>query len=254
MLIDVYSSAGSKVKSLELPATLFGEEVNWGLMHQAVVRQQNNRRQGSSAHVKTRGEVAGSTKKLFSQKHTGNARRGPIRSPLMRGGGKAFGPRNDRNFERDMPKKMRHAALRSCLSAIASKGAVIGLDGYPDDVKTKTMSALLKKLPVELGRNVLIVTNGASKSVALSSRNIKNVTTVSAGYLNPESVLNARHVIFMVDAIDKANELFGKKETSAKISKKAMATKNERIEKSEKIQKNEKKSAPRKKAASKKSL
>lgn len=253
MQIDVYSAAGSKVKSLELPATLFSDEVNWGLMHQAVVRQQGNRRQGTTAHVKTRGEVQGSTKKLFSQKHTGNARRGAVRSPLLRGGGKTFGPRNDRNFTKDMPKKMRHAAIRSCLSAVAGKGSVIALESYPEDVKTKTMAALLKKLPVEFGRKVLIVTNGEHNSVEMSARNIKSVTTVSAGYLNPESILNSRHVVFMVDAIEKANEIFGKKEVSAKISKKAVkAATVKNVDKEAKVSK-VKKPATKKKTSTKKS-
>lgn len=207
MNIDVYSATGEKVSTHDLPATLFSAAVNEGLMHQAVVRQQSNRRQ-SPAHVKTRGEVEGSTRKLFSQKHTGRARRGSVRSPLLRGGGKAFGPRNDRNFEKHMPRKMRRAAIRSCLSLQAQRGAILGLQSFPEAIQTKSVAELLRKLPVEQGRAVLIVTDGAHRSLSLSARNIPFVKTIQAAYLNPEDVLHARHVLFLIDAIDAAERLF----------------------------------------------
>src|SRR3990167_1904920 len=110
MKIDVYSATGAKKGSLDLPATLFEAAINQGLMHQAVVMQQSNRRR-PIAHAKNRGEVIGSTKKMFAQKGTGRARRGPLRSPLLRGGGKAFGPRSNRNYHKDMPKTMRRGAV-----------------------------------------------------------------------------------------------------------------------------------------------
>lgn len=218
MKIDIFSSTGAKAKQMDLPASLFEAPVNWGLMHQAVVRQQNNRRQ-SAAHVKTRGEVQGSTRKLFAQKGTGQARRGPVRSPVLRGGGKAFGPRNEKNFVTDMPRKMRHAALRSCLSLQCQQGRILGLEAVPEGIKTKTMVALLKKMPIEHGRKVLIVSAGAEKSLVLSVRNIPEVTAVTASYLNPESVLNARAIIFTVEAIDVADKMFGKKQLAHKASK-----------------------------------
>ncbi len=222
MQIDVYSAAGSKVKTLDLPEALFGAPVNWGLMHQALVLQQANRRQGSTAHVKTRGEVSGSTRKIVAQKHTGGARHGNIRNPLMRGGGKIFGPRNNKNYTKDMPQKMRHAALRSALTVQAEKKAIMGLENYPEAIKTKTMTDLLKKMPVELGRRILVVTPGAHKGVQLSARNIERVKTVQAAYLNVEDILNARHLIFVGDAVEQANTVFGKKtEKKVKVPKEA---------------------------------
>ena len=215
MTIDIFSPAGSKVKTMELPASLFGAEVNHGLMHQMVTLQQSNRRQ-SPAHVKTRGEVSGSTRKIVAQKHTGSARHGNIRNPLMRGGGKNFGPRNDKNYIKHMPQKMRQAALRSALTLQAGKNAILGLENYPETIKTKTIHDLLKKLPVDLGRRIVFVTAGAHKSLHLSARNIEGVKTVSAAYLNLEDVLNARHLIFMVDAIGQAESIFGKKEGGKK--------------------------------------
>ncbi len=219
MPATIYSSDGQKQGTLELPAVLFSAPINWGLMHQYLVLQQSNRRQ-SAAHVKTRGEVQGSTKKLFSQKHTGRARRGPVRSPLLRGGGKTFGPRNDRNFTKDMPQKMRHAALRSCLSLQAQKDAILVLEGYSDAVKTKEMVGLLKKLPVELGRKVLFVLPGAMRGLSLSARNLPGVKALDARYLNPEDILSARHVIFLKDAIEIAEKIFGKKEAKETREKK----------------------------------
>src|SRR3989344_4642016 len=209
MTIDLFSSTGTKVKTMELPSSLFHAPGNWGLMHQAVLPQQANGRQ-SAAHVKTRGEVQGSTRKMFTQKHTGRARRGPVRSPLLRGGGKTFGPRNTQNYVTRMPKKMRHAALRSCLAVQAGNGAILALESYPDTVKTKTLATLLQKLPLQHGRRILLVSSSRHSSLLLSARNIPTVKTVQAGYLNPEDILNSRHIIFLVDALSEADKMFGK--------------------------------------------
>jgi large subunit ribosomal protein L4 len=207
MKIDVYTATGTKKGSVELPAGLFEAPINKGLMHLALIRQQSNRRH-SIAHVKHRGEIVGSTKKMFQQKGTGRARRGAIRSPLLRGGGKAFGPRNESNFFKDMPKKMRRAALFSCLSLRAKEGAVLGLENYPDDVKTKAFMALLKKLPVEFGRRITVVLPAHHRGLELSARNVPRVKTILAQYLNPEDILGSQRVIFLVEAIKVAEDTF----------------------------------------------
>ena len=256
MTIDVFSATGQKGKQLELPASLFGADVNYGLMHQAVVRQQSGRRQ-SPAHVLTRSEVSGSTKKLFTQKHTGRARRGDSRSPSLRGGGKAFGPRNVKNYEKDMPKKMRQAALRSCLSLQAGTGTIIGLESFGDAIKTKTLVTLLGKMAIKEVRNVLIVSKGVSKPLVLSARNVPGVTVVPASYLNPEAVLHARHLVFLTDAIEEADRIFGKKHVTANTgkTKESAGLKAEAPKKKAKAPAAEKKAKPvaKKKAASKKS-
>lgn len=251
MTIDVYSSAGQKGKQLTLPESLFGQDVNYGLMHQAVVRQQSGRRQ-SPAHVLTRSEVNGSTKKLFTQKHTGRARRGDIRSPTLRGGSKAFGPRNEKNYSKDMPKKMRHAAIRSCLSLQAKQGTILGLESFGDAVKTKTLVTLLGKMSITNVRNVLIVSKGVVKPLVLSARNVPGVTVVPASYLNPEAVLHARTIVFLTDAIDEANAMFGKKHVEAKTGK-APAKKEAKAESAPKKKAPAKKPAATKAASSKKS-
>ncbi len=212
MKMDVYTATGTKKGSLELPSKLFEAPINRGLMHLVLVRQLSNRRM-PIAHVKHRGEVAGSTKKLFQQKGTGRARRGPIRSPLLRGGGKAFGPRNEANFTKNMPKKMRRAALFSCLSMRAKEGAVIRLESYPDEVKTKSLLTLLKKLPVTLGRRIVIVLARQHRALELSARNIPRVKTLYVSYLNPEDLLGAKNIIFLVDAVKAAEDTFAKTES-----------------------------------------
>lgn len=224
MKIDIYAASGTKSGSIDLPSALFEAPIKQGLMHLALMRQQSNRRH-PIAHVKTRGEVVGSTKKLFQQKGTGNARRGPIRSPVMRGGGKAFGPRNTANFQKDMPKKMRRAALFSCLSLKAKEGSIVGLESYPDTVKTKALSELLTKMKMELGRRIVIVLPAKHKGIELSARNIPRVKTITAPYLNPEDLLLAKHVIFLVDAIKVAEETFGRKEAKEGTETKTKSTK-----------------------------
>lgn len=251
MGIDVYSATGQKTGTKELPSVFMGR-INEGLMHQALMRQQGNRR-APIAHAKSRGEVVGSTKKMYDQKHTGRARRGPGRSPLLRGGGKAFGPKSVRNFETHMPLKMRHAAMASCLSFLAKNGRIVGLESYGDTVKTKTLSTMLKKMPVELGRRIVVVIPGAHKGMELSARNVPNLKTLQVSYLNPEDLLTARSVIFLTEAIDKAQEMLGGEKT--KRVKKAIAEKptKEKAEKPVKEKATTKKAPAKKKTTSKKS-
>jgi len=248
MTIDVFTSTGEKKGTAQLPAALFEAPVKMSLLHQAVVRQQSNRR-ASIAHSKTRSEIQGSTRKLFRQKGTGRARRGPIRSPLLKGGNKAFGPRNDSNFTKQLPKSMRRAALFGSLSLQAKRGAIIGLQDYPATIKTKQAFALLGKLPVEIGRPMLVVLPEKHAGLMLSMRNIPRVKAVLAAYLNPEDVLHARHIIFLVDALKKAEEIF----VAPRVKKIADVTKEEeRLAVSDKQSVSKKASSSTKKAPSKK--
>ena len=210
MIIDLYTPTGEKKGMLELPASLFGGKINVALMHRAVQMQQSSRRR-PLAHVKTRGEVRGSTRKLFQQKGTGRARRGPIRSPLLRGGGRTFGPRKDRNFKKNMPRMQRRQALLSSLAYVAKSGKVVGLTEYASAPKTKTFVALLSKLPVQKGRRILFVIPARMDALERGSRNVPGVRTILASYLNPEDLLSAHAVIFLVDALKKAEEVFGKR-------------------------------------------
>lgn len=218
MEVPVYSSTGEKKGSYSLPPTLFEQPINIGLMHQTVLLVQNSRRL-PIAHVKRRSEVRGSTRKLYAQKGTGRARRGDIRSPLLRGGGKSFGPRKERMFQKNMPRKMRRYALLSSLSLQAKKGAILGLESYPDSIKTKEAFIFLQKLPITLGRRILFVLPTKHQSLKLSVQNIPGVEVMLVSYLNPEAVLSARYIIFLVEAIRKAEEIFGKTQRTQKTQK-----------------------------------
>jgi large subunit ribosomal protein L4 len=224
MNIDVYTATGTKKGTATLPKGLFEAPVNEGLMHQAVVRAQSNKRK-SISFVKRRGDIRGSTRKLYQQKGTGRARRGSVRSPILRGGSKSFGPSKLANYVKEMPKKMRRASLFSALSAQAKAGTIIGLENYPDAIKTKDAIKMLEKMPVDLGRKILIVTAAHHPSLIKSVANISGVTPVMAQYLNPLDVLGSRHIIFLVDALKKSEEIFGgveqKKEEKAPVDKKA---------------------------------
>ena len=127
--VPVYNTVGEVVDHIEISEHVFGVPFNQALVHQAVVRQQANARQGT-ASTKTRSEVAGSTRKLFRQKGTGNARAGSRRSPLRRGVGITFGPK-PRSYRQAMPKKMRRLALRCMLSAKVTEGELRVVDQLP---------------------------------------------------------------------------------------------------------------------------
>lgn len=206
MKVDLYTQSGTKSGSLELPKEIFEVPFNKDLVHQALVRQLANSR-SPIAHVKTRGEVSGGGRKPFRQKGTGNARQGTIRAPHMRGGGAVFGPRNTRNFSKDMPKKQRRKALFSALSEKARQGEIIGLEEYKAEApKTKDFAALLKKLPVE--RNALVVLPGKDESVQKSASNLPNVKTILANYLNIHDLQKYRTIVIMKDAVKKLEETF----------------------------------------------
>ena len=206
MKIDLYTQAGTKGGSLELPPEIFGKKFNKDLVHQALIRQLANRRV-AIAHTKTRAEVRGGGRKPFRQKGTGNARQGTIRAPHMRGGGVVFGPRNDRNFAKNMPKKQRRAALFSALSLKATEGRIIGLKEYKTEApNTKTLKNLLDKLKIE--RNVLIVTADKNKELALSASNLPNAKVILAGYVNIHDLQKYRTVLLLEDSVEKLKELF----------------------------------------------
>ena len=206
MKVDLYTQSGTKSGSLDLPKEIFEVPFNKDLVHQALLRQLSNARK-NIAHTKTRGEVSGGGRKPFRQKGTGNARQGTIRAPHMRGGGVVFGPRNNRNFTKDMPKKQRRKALFSALSEKARAGEVIGLDKYEAKApKTKEFAELLTKLPVE--RNALVVIPEKDQVIQKSSSNLSNVKTVLASYLNIHDLQKYRTVVILKDAVKALEDTF----------------------------------------------
>ncbi|MBD3330400.1 50S ribosomal protein L4 [Candidatus Peregrinibacteria bacterium] len=206
MKVDLYTQSGEKNGSLTLPKEIFEVKYNEDLIHQALIRQLANKRV-AIAHTKTKGEVRGGGRKPFRQKGTGRARQGSIRSPHMKGGGVTFGPRNDRNFCKNMPKKQRRAALFSALSYKAKNNAIIGLEGFNADApKTKEFNEMLKKLPIE--RNTLIVIPEKNAVIQKSSSNLPNAKTILAPYLNIHDLQKYRTIVIFKDAVDKLKETF----------------------------------------------
>lgn len=206
MKITLYSQKGEMTGEIELPKEIFEVPFNKDLVHQALLRQLSNKRV-AIAHTKTRAEVRGGGRKPFRQKGTGNARQGTIRAPHMRGGGVVFGPRNTRNFTKDMPKKQRRKALFCALSEKARDNEIIALEGYQaEKPQTKTFSAMLQKLPIE--RDVLIVIPEKNQIIQQSSKNIPFAKTILANYLNIKDLQKYEKVLLLKDAIDKIKETY----------------------------------------------
>ena len=208
MQLPVHSLTGEVADHIEVSDYVFAVPFNNAVVHQAMVSQQANARQGT-ADTKTRGQVAGSTKKLFAQKHTGNARAGSMKSPLRRGGGIVWGP-HPRDYRQALPKKMRRLALRCLLSEKVRAGELIAVQELDlAEAKTKEMSRILSALGVD--STVLVVTPQSVENVIKSARNIPGVKIIPAALLNVVALLNHKKVIITVEALRKADDLWGEK-------------------------------------------
>ena len=206
MQVPVYNLGGEVTEHIEISDDVFDVPFNEAVVHQALVRQRANARQGTVC-TKTRSEVAGSTRKLFRQKHTGLARAGSRRSPLRRGGGITFGPR-PRSYRQAMPKKMRQLALRCVLSAKARDGELMVLEQLSlDKPKTKDMVQILTSLKVD--STSLIVTPETEDNVVKSARNLASVKTLPAGLLNVVDILSYKKLLITEAAVRKAEQLWG---------------------------------------------
>ena len=206
MQVQVHSMKGEIAGQTEIRDDVFGVPFNEAVVHQTLVMQLANRRLGT-ADTKRRGEVRGSTRKLFAQKGTGRARRGDARSPLLRGGGVAFGS-HPRSYRQAMPKKMRLLALRCVLSDKASAGELRVVDKLGlDEPTTKGLLDVL--LALEIGTSVIIATAEPEANVVMSGRNLPGVKTMPARLLNVADLLSYRALIMTVDAVRKVEELWG---------------------------------------------
>ena len=187
MEVPVYNLDGELVKRIEISDDVFGVPFNEAVVHQAMVRQQANARQGT-ADTKTRGQVSGSSAKVFRQKGTGFARAGTRRSPLRRGGGVIFGP-HPRSYRQAMPKKMRRLALRCVLSDKAKDEELMVLEQLKlEEPRTKEAARILAALGVD--SSVLIVTEESETNLAKSTRNLVRVKTLPANLLNVLDILS----------------------------------------------------------------
>ncbi|MEY4388801.1 MAG: ribosomal protein l4 [Chloroflexota bacterium] len=201
--VDVFSKAGAKVGSVELPPA-FSSPVNESLIHQAVISQLAGRRTGTHASKK-RGAVAGGGRKPWRQKGTGRARQGSTRSPQWKGGGVVFGPQV-RSHEIPFPKRMRRAALLGALSAKVETLKVVDAIGI-EVPKTKAIAGMCTAL--KAGRRVLVVAPVVDSALVKSVANIPNVSALRADSLNVVDLVNADTIIVEQAALATIQEVYG---------------------------------------------
>lgn len=192
MLVPVHNMVGEVVGEAELHDDVFSAPINKSLMHQALVRQLANARLGTHS-TKTRGEVRGSTRKIWRQKGTGRARHGSLKVNLWPGGGVVFGPK-PRSYKKDMPRKMRRAAYRSALSVKARDRQIVVVDTLEmESSKTREMIEVLDRLGLD--GSVLIMLPEKSENVERSVRNLPDVKTLRASYLNVRDLLDYDYLL-----------------------------------------------------------
>lgn len=206
MKLQVHSAQGSGTgREVELPENIFGIEPNEHAVYLAVKAYLAAQRQGTHKS-KERGEVAGSRKKLHKQKGTGGSRKGDIKNPLFRGGGRVFGPR-PRAYNLKLNKKVRQIARASAFSAKASTGSLKLVEDLSfDGPKTKQYAKFLSDIGSE-GKTLLITAEN-DVNVYRSGRNLKNSSVVSAGEVNTYDIMKATTVLVAEGAIEKLKEQF----------------------------------------------
>ena len=204
--IEILNLNGDKVKDGKLNDNIWGNTPNDAVLHNSIVLNMANMRQGT-ASTKTRSEVRGGGRKPWRQKGTGNARQGSIRATQWRGGGIVFGPNPNRNYTKKMNKKERRLALLSALSYKVSDKELIVIDSLEFATsKTKEMVNLLTNLKIE-NNKVLVVVNELTENVCLSARNLANVKVVTYEEVNAFDVVSADNMLITSDALNKLEEV-----------------------------------------------
>lgn len=206
MEYPVYNQQGEKTEEISLPEEIFGIKVNPNLLHQVVVSQAANQRQGT-AHSKTRGEVRGGGRKPWRQKGTGRARAGSIRSPLWKGGGAVFGPRNAKNYEKKINRKVARQALLMAFSGKAQDKELVVLEGWPTTAlnKTRDLAKVLaelrsKKPELQKGKTLLLLPPGQANIYQLA-RNIDGLVVGQIRGLNALTLLSAKNVLLTRETV-----------------------------------------------------
>lgn len=209
MNAKLYGLDGAEKGTTTLPDELFGQPVHEHLMWLSVKRHLGNQRQGT-AMVKSKGLVSGGGRKPFKQKGTGNARQGSNTSPLMPGGGRAFGPK-PHSHRTAMPKRQRRSALVSALSLRANENAVCVIEGLPVDAAPKTakVAGVLKKIGLD-GKKTLLVVGQQNDTVWRSVRNLRNVHTTLAHQLTAYDLLDCEQLLLTQDGLARVREVFAK--------------------------------------------
>ena len=202
--VSVLNMEGKEVGSMELNDAVFGVEINEHLVHQAVVLQLANNRQGTQK-AKTRSEVSGGGRKPWRQKGTGHARQGSTRAPQWTGGGIVFAPK-PRDYSFKMNKKEKRIALLSALSSKVAESKIVVLDEFKlDEIKTKKFVEVMNNLKVE---NALVVLEGENKNVVLSGRNIPSVKVTATNEINTYDVLKYTTLVVTKAAVEKLEEVY----------------------------------------------
>src|SRR6267143_5379837 len=203
--IDIVDLNRRKVGAAELRPEVFGVEVKTPVLHEVVVMQEANRRQGT-ASTKTRSMVSGTGRKPYKQKHTGRARAGSIRSPVWRHGGTVFGP-HPRDYSYSMPKKKYRAALQSALSAKLADGQVVIVSNLSlDQPKTKLLAQVLTKLGA--GAYALIVAGAGHGGLAQAAGNLPNVCVVGPEGLNVYDIVRAELILILERELPRVKEVW----------------------------------------------
>jgi len=213
--IEVFDLKGEKTGKITVSDYVFGQTVNEAVVHQALLRQLANKRQGT-ADTQTRSDVSRSTKKAYAQKHTGRARRGGATSPLLKGGGVVFGP-HPRSYRQDMPKKMRRLALRSVLSGKVSGGEVKVLKKLDlKEPKTRLMADVLFALGVD--DTAIIGVALGKDNITKACSNLPGIKPTMVSMLNVADLLSFKTLVLDVDAVRRIEELWDeKKEVKAEV-------------------------------------
>ena len=197
-VVDIINCRAEKVSQVELEDDIFNIPVRTNILHEVVTMQLANRRAGS-ASVKHRSDVKGSRRKLFRQKGTGRARRGDIKSPLLRGGGSVFGP-DTRSYFYKVPKKVKKLALKMALSSKLKEDNIIVLDKFElDKIKTKEFLSIMGALDTN---NALIITEKEDKNLELSSRNIPEVKVLRVEGMNVYDILKYKRLVLLEASIE----------------------------------------------------
>ncbi|MDD5134791.1 MAG: 50S ribosomal protein L4 [Phycisphaerae bacterium] len=196
--VAVHNKDGKEIESLEIDEAVLGGHVRHALLKQAIVMYHANKRQGT-ATTKSRGMIEGSTRKIYKQKGTGNARAGNIRTNVRRGGGVAFA-KDIRDFRQDMPKKQRKLATSSAILAKLQKGNVVVIDQLTfAKPRTKDFVAVLGNLKIE--RSCLVTVNQADENLSMSARNVSRVSVINVNDLNAGDICNIQKILFTKDAL-----------------------------------------------------
>ncbi|MBT3177123.1 MAG: 50S ribosomal protein L4 [Desulfobacula sp.] len=195
--VDVLNSAGKKVSEIVLSEGIFNTPVKKSVLHEVVRSQLVAKREGTAA-CKTRGMVRGSTKKLFRQKGTGNARAGSVKSPLRKGGGVIFGP-SQRSYAIKVPKKVKKLALKMALSSKVEDNNIYVIDDFKiESIKTKEFVSVLNALNLS---DLLIVSDSEEATILLSSRNIPDVKVIKTEGLNVYDILKFKNLLLVESSI-----------------------------------------------------